>query len=381
MKVRLKLKKTWITVFAIVLLAISMSVPVLAAPTIDMSKLGSIKIDVTGVYGSLSGIEFSVFKVANLSGSGVYSLTSDFSGSGVVLKNLTTASAASAASKTLASYVTTNSIAGTKGSTNSSGIVTFDKLSLGYYLVVQTVTSTTSSVSSPFLIAVPMTSSSGSDWVYDYDIVAYPKSEPTPPPPSNEYGAVILEKVNSEGTLLSGAIFRLEKKAYYSSTSSIPSGAETGFDSGGAYYWGTYSSDLVTNNYGQIGVNNLPFGQYRFIETTAPSGYELDSSPNEFAITVSGAIELLDGKYRRLAGSVENIVVLNSVTPSPPIEPPDSPSPSPSPTPTPTPSQPGFNLPQTGGSVANAVCTYGGVVLVICGVAVFIASGKKKDKK
>jgi len=380
LKVRLNKIKTWISVFGIVLLALSMSVPTLAVPATE----GTITINASNVYGAVSGIEFSVYKIANLN-SGVYSLTSDFSLSGVDLTKLTTASLTEAAADKLALYAKTYTINGTAKATDSFGKVIFENLTQGYYLVVQNTIVTTSSISDPFLVAVPMTNSAGTGLVYD--VVAFPKSEPTPtpppppPPPSYEYGAVILEKVNSEGTVLSGAVFRLENKTYYVSSLSLPSGAETGSDSVGNYYWGTYASNLVTNDYGQIGVNNLPFGQYRFIETTAPSGYELDSSPNEFSISATGAIEILDGKYRRLTGSIENILVLNSVTPSPPLEPPDSPSPSPTPptTPTPTPSTP-FYLPQTGGSIANALCTYGGVVLVICGIAVFIGSRKNKKR-
>ena len=141
----------------------------------------------------------------------------------------------------------------------------------------------------------------------------------------------------------------------------------------------TYNAALTTNAYGQIGVSNLSFGQYRFIETTAPDGYALDTSPYNFTISAQGSIYILDGRYVKLTGSVQTIVVLNSLTPSPPVDPPESPSAPPSSS-TPPPSTPGFDLPQTGDSIANALCTYGGIVLVICGIAVFIGTRKKKHK-
>jgi hypothetical protein len=40
--------------------------------------------------------------------------------------------------------------------------------------------------------------------------------------------------------------------------------------------------------------------------------------------------------------------------------------------------RPGFNFPKTGGSIFYAVCIYGGIVLILCGAAVFAASRKKK---
>ncbi len=381
MKVRLKIKKTCLSIFAIVLLGLSVSVPALAMPAIDTSKVGSITINVESAYGAVSGVGFSVYKVANVSSTGSYTLTTGtngFSGSGVVLSSLTTASLAEKAAKTLKSYAVTNSITGTSGTTNSSGKAAFTSLSLGYYLVVQTTIVGVDTISDPFLVAVPMRNTAETDWIYD--VVSYPKAEIHYY--YDEYGAILLEKVNDEGDLLPGAVFRLDRKFYYGATASAPAGAESGTDSSGTYYWSSYNAALTTNAYGQIGVSNLPFGQYRFIETTAPTGYALDTSPYNFTISSSGSIYILDGKFVKLTGSVQTIVVLNSLTPSPPVDPPESPSaPPPSNPPSaPPPSSPGFNLPQTGDSIANALCTYGGIVLVICGIAVFIGTRKKKHK-
>ena len=178
--------------------------------------------------------------------------------------------------------------------------------------------------------------------------------------------------------MLPGAVFRLDMKVYYSTATGIPADAESGTDSSGTYYWSTYNAALTTNAYGQIGVSNLPFGQYRFMETTAPEGYVLDTSPYNFTISSAGAIYVLDGRYVKQSGTVQTIVVVNSLTPSPPVEPPESPSAPPQSNP-PT-NTPDFNLPQTGDSIANALCTYGGIVLVICGIAVFIGTRKKKHK-
>ncbi|MBC1606085.1 LPXTG cell wall anchor domain-containing protein [Listeria rocourtiae] len=43
-------------------------------------------------------------------------------------------------------------------------------------------------------------------------------------------------------------------------------------------------SDLVTNEFGTISVNELDPGNYQFVETKAPQGYQLDSTPVTFTI-------------------------------------------------------------------------------------------------
>jgi len=377
LKVRLKIKKACLSIFAIVLLGLSVSVPALAMPAIDTSKVGSITINVESAYGAVSGVGFSVYQVANVTSSGSYTLTAGangFSGSGVVLSSLTTASLAEKAAKKLKNYAVANSITGSSGTTNASGTVAFKDLTLGYYLVVQTTTVGADTISDPFLVAVPMKNTAETDWIYD--VVSYPKAEIHYY--YDEFGAILLEKVDDEGTLLPGAVFRLDMKVYYSTATGIPADAESGTDSSGTYYWSTYNAALTTNAYGQIGVSNLPFGQYRFMETTAPEGYVLDTSPYNFTISSAGAIYVLDGRYVKQSGTVQTIVVVNSLTPSPPVEPPESPSAPPQSNP-PT-NTPDFNLPQTGDSIANALCTYGGIVLVICGIAVFIGTRKKKHK-
>lgn len=397
MKVLLKLTKTASAFFVIVLLVLSMSMSVLASSTIEMSKLGSITINKSGVDtgadGSLSGVKFTVYKVATLSNSGSYSLTSDFSASGLQLDALSTASAVSAASKSLASYVSLKNISGISSVTNSSGSVKFTDLTLGYYLAVQTDHTASQSACDPFLVAVPMKNSDGSSWIYN--IVANTKCEA-------ECGAVILEKTNASGTVLSGAVFRLENKVYYSNSVSMPAGVQTDSDSSGNYYWSTLVSELTTNTYGQIAVKSMPFGQYRFIETAAPSGYTLDSTPHEFTISAVGTVTLTGGKYVTASGTVQTLTVINSyyehhehhteshsyattsnVTST--ISEVVSENSTPEASPTDTESVPdekvpqaGFNLPKTGGSIAYAVCTYGGIILMMCGAAVFLVSRKKK---
>lgn len=427
MKMLLRLKSAGAVLLAIVFFALSMPVPVPASPAVDRNKLGSITINLsedTNAQDVLAGIQFTVYQVAKLSVSGEYTLTDAFANSGVQLNKLSTAAELLTASKTLVSYVTARNISGSTNVTNSEGKVSFQELTLGYYLVIQTASNQNYYIiCDPFLIPVPMVSGDNKAW--EYQINAYPKSETV-------HGAVILEKMNSSLAFLSGAVFRLERKIYYTDIASRPAGVQTGSDSVGNYYWNELMTALITNNYGQIAIKNLQLGQYRLIETKAPPGYQLDASPHEFSITAGGAVKLIDGKYVTASGTVQTIKVLNSYennyyyntptpyptstpTPTPSVK---NPTPSPEPTkkpaitpvvptvtkaleevdiedeevplgtkdtkitPTDTPKKgkpsTGFDLPKTGGSMSYAVCTYGGTGLIICGVAVFVLSRIKK---
>lgn len=412
MKVLLKLKKAGAMFLAIVMFSISMPISVLASNTIEMNRLGSIAINTystdSGTGSPVSGIKFTIYKVAGITNTGDFYLTNDFWGSGIQLNKLTTNAEISAATKTLSSYASAKNISGSSEVTDSYGIVRFKNLTLGCYLIVPDINSINTNIYTiydPLLISVPMKSSNGASWIYD--ITAYPKSDTV-------NGAVILEKINNLGTLLSGAVFRLEKKVYVTNTVSVPSGVQTSYDINGNYYWNTMISTLTTNSNGQIVLKNIPYGQYRFIETAAPVGYVLDSTPHEFTISASGSVILVNGKYIPNTGSVQTITVLNSYYYIPPYYPTPTPFPSPTPPPvptnisgiptaTPTPKEkgiidkhtppggkktkknktpdggkPGFDLPRTGGSICYAVCTYGGILLMICGIVVFAASRKKK---
>ncbi len=409
------------------MLVYSISLSVFASSVIDRNRLGSISADISASYSgtgySLSGIKFSVYEVAELTIAGTYSLTIDFSGSGVSLSNLSTASAVSNAAKSLVSYALSRNISGKSSITNSSGVASFVSLPLGCYLVAQTDILSNSDIdidSDPFLVNVPMTSTDGKNWVYD--ITAYPKSETVS-------GAVILEKKDSLGSSLSGAVFNLDKKIYYTAGSGILPNVPTYSDSKGDYYWKAVAVGLTSDSNGQIAVSKLSYGHYRFAETSAPSGYLLNAVPYEFYITESGSIALSGGKYAMESGSVQKIIAVNSKNPTVPpgvitvYNPSNSntlnptsgtdiktfPSAQPSAVPfdgmgamadrgssSADPDNPdlsgasnmpnssrysGFSLPRTDGSLTNAVSTYGGIALVICGLIVFIVTRRKKNEK
>ena len=82
--------------------------------------------------------------------------------------------------------------------------------------------------------------------------------------PTQNIGKVILTKKDSQsGHALKGAIFNLQN--------------QEGIN---------IRTDLTTDENGQILLNDLAPGDYQFIETKAPEGYELDKTPVKFTIVV-----------------------------------------------------------------------------------------------
>ena len=82
-------------------------------------------------------------------------------------------------------------------------------------------------------------------------------------------GKVVLTKVDADapGAVLPGAVFKLEEQAADGSWVEVP-----GYES------------LVTDGSGLIEVERLAMGAYRFVELSAPEGYELETVPVEFTL-------------------------------------------------------------------------------------------------
>ncbi|HAT4359496.1 TPA: Cys-Gln thioester bond-forming surface protein, partial [Clostridium perfringens] len=82
--------------------------------------------------------------------------------------------------------------------------------------------------------------------------------------PSQDIGKVVLTKKDSKnGNLLEGAVFNLQD--------------QQGND---------IRTNLISDENGQIILNDLAPGDYQFVETKAPNGYELDTTPVKFTIVV-----------------------------------------------------------------------------------------------
>lgn len=183
-----------------------------------------------------------------------------------------------------------------------------------------------------------------------------------------EKGAVILNKQGDDKKPLAGAEFTFEVKRYIEEEATAKAGAEK--DDKGSYVWEAYREDvvLVTDKNGQIVVDELPMGSYRFIETKAPAGYVLDSTPVPVEINKSGSVKLENGVYVADEGEPVILTVLNKPVPEEPSKPESS-----KPTPTPPPYV-------TGEDIVKFIIV--GVVVGVSLVAVillFVLGKKKKD--
>lgn len=167
--------------------------------------------------------------------------------------------------------------------TDEKGVVKFDNLEIGLYVVIETYkpASVTQAVK-PFLVSIPMTRKGevkkGEEWLYD--VVVYPKNSTTT---GNfnlvKYGVIGNDKKNA--TLLAGVKFKLEH---------LKDGVEfTTPDAAKPENWELIRPKavgdqpakdyFVTNEKGQIDVNDLKPGTYRFTEI----GYE-DGKDNKYII-------------------------------------------------------------------------------------------------
>ena len=262
--------KKKITKIAIVLLAISFIIGSAlnissAAPTIDQTKKGSLtlfKYEVanaseyttpgtgetetvteTDTTKPLQGVTFALYKVGN-----VDSIQTD------------------------ATDPTTYTPTGTPvtKTTNTQGKAEFTNLDLGRYYVIETeAPENVSQKTAPFFVDVPTTDINGENWIYDVKV--YPKNQTV-------YGSAVLTKTDADDStrVIPGAKYDL-----YQTAKNGQAIAETRRLTG-----------LTTNANGQIIVENLPVGEYYFIETEAPTGYIVDNvTKHTFTITASGTVE------------------------------------------------------------------------------------------
>lgn len=168
--------------------------------------------------------------------------------------------------------------------TGKDGIAKFEHLDLGFYVVVETKTpDKVTTAINPFLVSVPMTTTDGENWLYDVHV--YPKNTTT-------YGGVTLEKQgNTKEEKLAGVTFVLQKKngnTWTNVTNSESNGSVLG---------------LVTDKNGQIRVDGLSQGRYRFIETDRGDnyGYIMDGETTyEFVVGADGKTTYKDKKVNTI---------------------------------------------------------------------------------
>lgn len=150
--------------------------------------------------------------------------------------------------------------------TGTDGIVKFEGLELGRYLVVESdAPANVVQKIANFLVDIPMTNATGDGIVYDVEL--QPKN-------STAYGGFTLVKQDENGNPLEGVIFKIQKK----------NGAT----------WADYATQetLGTNAQGTITLTGLPEGTYRMIETGLGNndGYILDNeTAYEFTVKLNKA--------------------------------------------------------------------------------------------
>lgn len=269
----------------------SMSVSAFAAdktPVIDTTKTGSItihkytedggkgkpatgKADATQVPQgavAIKDVGFTIYKVANAN-----DLTNYYNTNPTSLPDVKNYYTGTGKNVQVNANVTANMV-GSEVKTDANGVAAFTGLELGIYLVVETTSpAIVTRPCDPFLVAVPMTTD-GDDWLYDVHV--YPKNK-------TDVGGVSLVKTGKNDAKLQGVTFVLQKKDGDSwidiKKKSTAAGDNTGDD-----------LKLVTDANGEINVDGLSSGTYRFIETsvgTDNKGYIMDGATT-YEFTVDG---------------------------------------------------------------------------------------------
>lgn len=168
--------------------------------------------------------------------------------------------------------------------TDTSGVVKFEELPLGLYLVLETETpDSVRTACEPFFVSVPMTKVSTdtngglTDWLYDVHV--FPKN-------STAYGQAVLQKVGKQsGTdeevlTMKGYKFKLYKKNEDGTWTWIEKKPANGVDNKGEWLDAANKTGVLTTGAdGKISVSGLTKGVYAFVETevNANDGYILDS--------------------------------------------------------------------------------------------------------
>ena len=181
-----------------------------------------------------------------------------------------------------------------EGLTDKSGTATFSNLELGFYVVIETtVPDAVTTPMKPFLLSVPMTTTDGSDWLYDIHV--YPKNE-------TGYGKISLEKTGVKGEKILGAEFALQKKSDTTSSwiNITQKSTAQGDNTGDALI-------LTTDVNGLITIDGLSKGEYRLIETSVGNGYIMDgATAYEFTVNSDKTITYKESTDANITINVTN---------------------------------------------------------------------------
>lgn len=154
----------------------------------------------------------------------------------------------------------------------------------GLYLVVETnAPDSVASMVDPFLVSLPMTNVEGTDWIYD--VYAFPKN-------TTAASTVTLRKYgktgNGSAVGVTGAKFVLQKKidGVWTTQTKNDDGEDIG------------TNGVITMSSTSVKISGLSEGEYRFIETSAPStDYIMDGAQAyEFTVGADGTVTVDEKK-------------------------------------------------------------------------------------
>lgn len=267
-----------------------------AAQTESEGKTGSIELNLPE---NTESVQMTLYTVADYKNQS-FVFRKEFSDSGIDKIDLNDSQAVIQAAVKLNELVQAQAIQGTEVQADKKGVIRFDKIQEGLFLIAQTKGNEILEVQ-PLIVPIPFLLENGD---LGYDAVLTPKY-------SYPGGAVIVSKIDDDGNAVGKAQFVLQQKVYLKEGESIPQGVESGTDAQGNYYWKEMKANLVSDDNGQVVVTDIPMGSYRFIEVQAPDGFIMTKEPAYFDITESGQAAQIDGLYQTSSGKVEEVTIVN----------------------------------------------------------------------
>ncbi len=157
---------------------VPLSVCASVGEAVDVNRKGSITVTIKNDEKvPVAEVPFRIYRVADVSADGEYTLTSKFSAYSVSLDDLDTESMASLA-MTLSAYISRDGIQPEQtGVTNKRGVVKFSDVSVGLYIVTgdKTKMDDTLYYPQPFMLSIP--SATDEKGIYEYDVAVDAKYE------------------------------------------------------------------------------------------------------------------------------------------------------------------------------------------------------------
>lgn len=250
---------------------------------IDTSNKGTGSKDDTLPDGTkpLSGVQFTIWKVANLD--------AYYGKDGAALPKVEDFVLTGKGNNAVLTKNGTEIPQLASGRTDDNGIAKFSQGGIvqGLYYVSETdAPANVTGKTKDFLVSLPMTNAEGDDWIYDVHV--FPKNQTT-------YGGVTLVKKGKEGAktevYLKGAEFILQMKDEEAAPEKWDYLKRENDEWTYTGVTPTNATKFATDESGKIKVENLTAGTYRFIEVSAPDGYIMDGTKEyQFTIDTDGKV-------------------------------------------------------------------------------------------